>query len=190
MTGMRRTPALIAAGLLLASPAHAAKGPFVSLANTDFVVLISFILFLGLLAYFKVPGLLTKMLDERADGIRKDLDEARALREEAQTLLASYERKQKDVQVQAERIVEAARADAAATAEQAKRELESTITRRLAAADEQLASSEASAVKAVRDQAITIAIAAASEVMAKQMDATKAGTLIDDGIREVRAKLH
>ena len=106
--------------LAAASPALAASGPFFSLSNTNFVVLISFILFLGILAYFKVPGMIGKMLDDRAAGIQSELDEARALREEAQTLLASYERKQAQVKEQAERIVAAAQEDAKAAAELAK----------------------------------------------------------------------
>ena len=78
----------------LAAPAYAASGPFFSLNNTDFVVTIAFVLFVALLIYLKVPGMVTKMLDQRADGIQSELDEARALREEAQSILASYERKQ------------------------------------------------------------------------------------------------
>jgi hypothetical protein len=65
------------------------------------------------------------MLDKRADGIKSELDEARALREEAQTLLASYERKQREVAEQSERIVAQARTDAESAAEAAKADLES-----------------------------------------------------------------
>ena len=64
-----------------ATPALAAEGPFVSLFNTNFVVLVAFLLFVGVLVYLKVPGLLGRMLDDRAEGIRRDLDEAKALRE-------------------------------------------------------------------------------------------------------------
>ena len=104
--------------LTMASPALAASGPFVSLTNTNFVVLIAFLLFVGALLYLKVPSLLGGLLDKRAIGIQSELDEARALREEAQTLLASYERKQKEVQDQADRIVTQAKAEAQAAAEQ------------------------------------------------------------------------
>lgn len=176
--------------LSFASPALAAKGPFVSLANTDFVVLISFLIFLGVLVYFKVPTMLMGMLDRRADAIQSELDEARALREEAQTLLASYERKHLEVKEQAERIVATAKADAATAAEEAKADLEASIARRLAAAQDQIASAEASAVREVRDQAVSIAVAAAGEVIAKQMSATDANKLIDDAIGEVETKLH
>ena len=92
---MRKLATLLA--LTAASPAFAASGPFLSLHNTNFVVLLAFILFIGVLVYYKVPGMLAAMLDKRADDIQSELDEARTLREEAQTLLASYERKQKEV---------------------------------------------------------------------------------------------
>lgn len=175
---------------LMASPALAASGPFFSLGNTDFVVLIAFLLFIGVLVYFKVPGLIGGMLDKRADDIKSELDEARSLREEAQTLLASYERKQQEVAEQADRIVAHAKDEAKIAAEQAKVDLQDSIARRLAAAEDQIASAQASAVKEVRDTAITVAVSAASEVIAKQMNATAGNKLIDDAIKQVEAKLH
>ena len=123
--------------LTAATPAFAASGPFFSLTNTDFIVPMAFILFIRVLFYFKVPSLLGGMLDKRAEGIQSERDEARALREEAQTILASYERKQKEVQGQADAIVAAAKQEAEAAAAQAKVDLEKSIARRLAAAEDQ-----------------------------------------------------
>ena len=173
-----------------ASPAFAATGPFFSLGNTDFVVLIAFLVFIAVLFYFKVPSMIGGALDNRAAGIQAELDEARALREEAQTLLASYERKQREVQEKADAIVAAAKQDAVLAAEQAKVDLEKSIARRLAAARDQIASAEASAIKEVRDQAVSVAVAAAGEVLAKQMTAAQANKLIDASIADVEAKLH
>lgn len=118
---------IILAAALAASPAMAASGPFFSLHNTNFVVLIAFLVFIGILVYFKVPGLLGGMLDKRAVEIKGELDEARQLREEAQSLLASYERKQKEVQDQADSIVANAKAEAEAAAVQAKDDLQKSI---------------------------------------------------------------
>lgn len=187
---MMRFAATLAVLASMTSPAFAAKGPFFSLQNTDFVVLIGFILFIAVLLYFKVPTLLGGMLDKRAAGIKSELDEARALREEAQTMLASYERKQKEVQEQADRIVAHAKEEAAEAAAKAKEDLKLSIARRLKAAEEQIASAEASAVKEVRDGAVTIAIAAAKQVIAEQLSAKDANKLIDDSISDVAAKLH
>ncbi|WP_170755017.1 F0F1 ATP synthase subunit B [Ruegeria lacuscaerulensis] len=186
---MRNTLALILT-LGAASPALAASGPFFSLGNTDFVVLLGFIVFIAVLFYFKVPGMIGGALDKRAEGIKSELDEARALHEEARSLLASYERKQREVQSQADAIVAAAKDDAVLAAEQAKVDLEKSIARRLAAAQDQIASAEASAVKEVRDQAITVAVSAANAVLVKQMTATQANKLIDAAIADVGEKLH
>ena len=176
--------------LSAASPALAATGPFFSLSNTNFIVSIAFLLFIGILFYFEVPAKVGGLLDSRAEGIQSELDEARALREEAQTLLASYERKQAQVQDQADRIVEAAKADAKAAAQQAKADLETSIARRIAAAEDQIASAEAAAVKEVRDQAIQVAVAVAREEMARQMSKSDASALIDASIEEIGTKLH
>ncbi|MFU8883117.1 MAG: F0F1 ATP synthase subunit B [Rhodobacterales bacterium] len=185
-------PALLApAALALTSgQALAAEGPFFSLRNTDFVVLVSFLVFIGIVVYFKVPALIGGLLDKRATAIRSELDEARALREEAQTLLASYERKQKEVQEQANRIVAQAKDEAANAAAQAKEDLKKSIARRIAAAEDQIASAEAAAIKEVRDRAVIIAIGAARDVIAKQMTAADGNKLIEDGIGVVEAKLH
>ena len=190
---MRNTLTLLA--VFAAAPAFAAsKNPFSAdfwkLSNTDLIVAISFLLFIGVLFYFKVPGLLGGLLDKRAEGIQSELDEARQLREEAQSLLASYERKQQEVKEQADRIVDAAKESAKEAAEQAKKDLAASIERRVQAAEDQIASAEASAVKQVRDEAARIAIAAAGEVITKGMSAAKSDAMIDDAIKVVQAKLH
>lgn len=188
---------MIPALLLLAQPALAAgegespHGLFnPSLGNTDFVVLIGFVLFIAVLFYFNVPAMLGGMLDKRAEGIKSDLDEARALREEAQTLLASYERKSREVADQADRIVAQAKADAEAAAAQARADLERSIARRLEAAEEQIANAEQKAVRSVRNRAAEVAIAAAADSLAKGMAAADANKLIDDAIGQVEARLH
>ena len=101
------------------------------LNNTKIVVAIGFVIFVGVLIYFGVPGMLTRKLDARAVRIKQELDEARALRDEAQTLLAGYERRQKEVRAQAEDIVTAARAEAEKAAEAAKEDIRNSVARRL-----------------------------------------------------------
>jgi F-type H+-transporting ATPase subunit b len=178
-----------AVSLVAASPAWAA-GKGISLQNTDFVVFLGLVVFIGILVYFKVPGMIGKMLDGRAEGIEAELNEARALREEAQRLLASYERKQREVKDQADRIVAAAKEEATIAAKQARADLEVSLARRIAAAEDQIANAQAAAIKEVRDQSVTVAIAAARDVIAQQMTAAESNALIETAIAEVDAKLH
>jgi len=183
-----KKPAILAS--LVATPAFASEGPFFSLANINFITTLGFLLFLAVLFYYKVPGLVIAQLDKRAAGIQNDLNEARKLREEAQTILASYERKQKEVHDQAGRIVEAAREEASLAAAAAKADLKESIARRLQAADGQIASARDAAVKDVRDSAVALAVAAARDVVAKEMTAAQGNKLIDAAIKDVEAKLH
>ena len=176
--------------LIAAQPAFAASGPFFSLSNTNFIVMIAFLLFVGLVIYAKVPSTLGKMLDKRSGHIRSDLEEARRLREEAQSVLASYERKSREVQAQADQIVAAAKRDAEAAAEKAKADLKVSIERRLKAADEQIASAEVKALREVKDRAASVAIAAAGDVLSKQLSAADRAAMIDSSISEVEARMN
>ncbi len=186
---MTRLTILIVAAFA-ATPALAAGERFFSLANTNFVVLIAFLLFIGVIVYFKVPPKLIALLDKRADQIRADLDEARAVREEAQQLLASFERKSRDVTEQADRILKQAKEEAQNVADEAKVALAESLERRLKAADEQIATAEAAAIREVRDRAVQVAIAAAGDVIAKSMTAADANARIEQSIAVVEDKLH
>lgn len=185
---MKKLVSLIA--LTAATPAFAATGPFFSLHNTNFIVLLGFLVFVGILIYAKVPSKIGGMLDDRAAGIKSEIEEARALRDEAQSILATYERKQREVQEQSDAIVAQAKIDAEAAAAKAKEDLAASIKRRLAAAEEQVEAAQAAAVRDVRNAAITVAVSAAQDVIAKNMTATEANKLIDQSINEVGAKLH
>ncbi len=181
---------ITAAAALSASPALAASGPFFSLGNTDFIVLIAFLIFVGILIYAGVPGLLGRLLDKRAATIKAELEEARALREEAKTILASYERKQKEVLEQSDRIVASARDEARAAADKARADLKISIDRRVKAAEEQIALAEQTAIRQVRERAVAVAVAAAGDLLAKNSTEEWTTASIDDAIAQVEAKLH
>lgn len=160
------------------------------LNNTEIVVAIGFVIFVGILVYYRVPQMLGQKLDERAVRIKAELDEARALRDEAQTLLAGYERRQKEVADQAKDIVAAARAEAERAAEQAKEDIRKSVARRMQTATEQIAAAEQAAVRQIKDSAVTVAVAAAGDVLREHLKAAEANKIIDAAIKEVGEKLH
>ena len=69
-------------------------------------------------------------------------------------------------------------------------DLKAAIARRLASATDQIASAEAAAIRQVREQAVSVAVAAAGDVLSKQMTAEAASSSIDDAIAQVEARLH
>ena len=158
--------------------------------DATFWVGAAFVLFVGILVYLKVPGMLTGALDERAKKISDDLDQARELREEAQVLLATYQRKQRDALKEAEEIIAHAKEEAMREAEQAEKKLEEAVARRQQAALNKIALAEAQAENEVRDAAIEIAIAAATAVVAQQVQGDRADALVNTAIQDLRQHLN
>ena len=153
-------------------------------------VAVAFVLFVGVIVYLKVPGMITRALDERADKIRRELEEAQRLREEAQALFADYQRKQKNALKEAEEIISHANLEAKRLAAQAEADLKAALERRRALAELKIAQAEAQALKDVRDAAAEIAVAAAGQVIAGQLKGPAADALVERAIADVKAKLH
>ena len=156
----------------------------------EFWVLVSFVLFLAMLAYYKVPALIGTALDARADSIRKELEEARRLREEAQELLADYQRKAADAETEAKSIIDDARRDAEAMGTEARRALKESLERRTRLAEDKIARAEAQAIAEVRAAAIDKAMAAAETVLKGKVSGSVASGLVDQGIRDLKSKLN
>ncbi|MCY6381720.1 F0F1 ATP synthase subunit B [Hoeflea prorocentri] len=158
--------------------------------DASFWALVSLILFLALLAYLKVPGMLTKSLDDRADKIRNELDEARRLREEAQQLLAEYQRKRKDAEKEASEVIAAAEHEAAGLVAEARQKTDDYVKRRTAMAEQKIALAEAEAVNEVRQSAIDIAVSAAQTIIADKADEKTTGELFKSSVAELKERLN
>ncbi len=153
-------------------------------------VLVSFILFLALLAYLKVPAMLGKMLDDRASKIAKELDDARKLREEAAALLDEYKKKRATAEKEAAEIIAGARADAQAFASDSKKKLADTMDRRAKQAEQKIAQAEAAAVKDVRNAASDLAIARAADIFSTSAKGKGGENLVAELIAAVKSRLN
>jgi F-type H+-transporting ATPase subunit b len=160
------------------------------LGLAEFWVAIAFVVFLLILAYYKVPKLIAKALDDRADAIRKDLDEARRLREEAQSLLADYQKKHRGVGQEADSIIDLARREAEALAHETRASLKERLERRTRQAEDKIARAEAQAVDEVRATAIDVAVAAAEKILREKMAGASGAALIDQSIRDLKGRLN
>jgi F-type H+-transporting ATPase subunit b len=160
------------------------------LRTAEFWVGIAFVAFLLILAYYKVPALIAKALDDRATGIRKELDEARRLREEAQALLADYQRKHRNAGQEAEAIIELARREAEAFAAETRKSLAETVERRRKQAEDKIARAETQAVEDVRAAAVDMAIAAAEKILREKAAGASGAALIDESIKTLKTRLN
>ena len=98
-------------------------------SDPTFWTAVGFVIFVAAVARVVWRGA-TKALDDRAAGIKASIDDAAALREEAQALLADYRKKQQGAEEEARAMLDHAREEAARIAEEAERALEEALGRR------------------------------------------------------------
>ncbi len=167
------------------SAGHAeATGPF---ADPTLWATVAVFIFLGILVWKKVPAALNKSLDDRADRIKNELDNARLLREKAQAALADAERQQAEAEENAKEIVASAKREAQEFAKTSREDLKERMARREKMAEERIARAESEAMQQVRTAAADAAAAAAAKIIGEQTSA--ADGIFDNSLGEVKKAL-
>jgi F-type H+-transporting ATPase subunit b len=159
------------------------------LRDPEIWVAAAFIIFVALTAK-PIGRAIAKGLDGRAAKIKAQLDEARALRDEAERLLAEHQRKQIAAVKEVEAILARAREEAERVRRESAANLEAALARREKMAMDKIVQAEAQAVADVRNQAVDVAMAAAAKLLKEGIDAGKGDELIDSAIKELDRKLH
>jgi len=159
------------------------------LLEAEFWVLVAFVIFVAIV--WKVGGgkALLDAIDSRAARIRAELAEAQRLREEAQALLASYERRRAEAEREAAEIVASAREEAQRLARETEEKMADFVKRRTAAAEAKIARAEAQAAAEVRAAAVDAAIKASERVLCEITGPT-AEALVTRSLADVRSKLN
>jgi F-type H+-transporting ATPase subunit b len=173
---------------LLAAAAHGAEehaeaaafgippGGYVALAMIT-VILIA----LGV----RVPRIIAGLLDNRIAGIRKQLDEAKALRAEAEKLRDEYVRKTAEAESEIAVLREGAERQAEEIVQKAKADASALIERHKTLAADRIATAERTAVEELRAKVASAAAAAARELIAKNHGETDDRKLADRIIAEI-----
>ncbi len=155
----------------------------------EFWVFLAFVIFV-VLVWRKAKTAIFGALDERADRIRRELEEAQRLREEAQALLAQSQRKQREALKEAEAIVAHAREEAERLIRATEADLDAQMKRREAQAMDKIAQAEATALQQVRDMTVDVAVEATRRILVERMDERSSAALVDDAIRGLPQNLH
>jgi F-type H+-transporting ATPase subunit b len=154
------------------------------LADAEFWVLIAVLIFVAGV-WKPASRAIVGALDARATRIAGELDQAKRLRDEAEQLLAEYQRKQREALGEAQAIIAHARDEAERIAAQSARDLEQALERRRRLAEERIAQAEAKALDEIRAAAVDVAIAAARNVIVSDLDEQRGAALIDGAIAQL-----
>jgi F-type H+-transporting ATPase subunit b len=155
--------------------------------DAELFVAIGFAIFLGVLAWVGAHKKLATALDGRVNRIKSELAEAERLRSEAETLLASFEKRREEAEAEAKAIVAQAKTEAELLAQEARQRLEEFVVRRTRQVEEKIAQAEAQAAAEVRASAADAAVKIAEAVLRKGVAGTD---FVSAGIAEVRSLVH
>jgi F-type H+-transporting ATPase subunit b len=153
-------------------------------------VAIAFVLFLGLLVYMGAHRRVIDGIDTRRSRIKAELDEAVRLRQEAEAVLAEFERKGREAEAEAASIVAGAKAEAERMAAEAKARMEDFVVRRTKMAENKIAQAEARALADVRAAAADAAVAAAEKILSAAAKGKVAEDLLARGIDDIKKKFN
>jgi F-type H+-transporting ATPase subunit b len=159
-------------------------------ADPELFVLLGFIVFVGILFYVGAHRMLLKTLDARGEAIKAELGEAAKLRDEANALLASFEKKSAEAEANAAAIVAEARAQAEQMAKDAAERMNEFIARRTRQAEAKIAFAEAQAAADVRAAAADRAAKAAESMLREQMQGEAGTILVAREIAGVKSRLN
>ena len=153
------------------------------------IVAIAFFVFL-LLLFKPVAKFLSRALDQRSERIAKELAEATRLREEAQVTLAAYQKRQREVNEEAEQLLRAAKEAALRLQEEAKIQLKKAVENRVAQANDKIAQEEQKAVQEVHRRVVEIAAQAAKNLITEEYQDEANDLLIKLAMKDTNRVLH
>ncbi|MAC08454.1 MAG: ATP F0F1 synthase subunit B [Rhodobiaceae bacterium] len=157
--------------------------------DATFFVALSFVLFVVFVIWAGLPSTIIKSLDDRSEQIKKELDEARILHEEAQKLLATEKRKLEQCDAEVEDILKQASEQAALITEKSYKLLKEEIQRKQKQADLKIAQARDEAVREVKAKASELSLIITKEYLKENIDDNAASDLIDKSISDLKDNL-
>ncbi|TVQ39436.1 MAG: ATP F0F1 synthase subunit B [Geminicoccaceae bacterium] len=154
----------------------------------DLVKLAGLLIFLALI-WRPASRFLLNGLDARSARIKDELEQAHRLREEAQSMLAKYQRELHEGEARAQAILRHAEEEAARQERLMREKLETAMQRRTKQAMDRIATAEARALQDIRAQAAMLSVRATESLLKTRLDGEQAKVMLHRSLDEVRSRL-
>ena len=154
--------------------------------DATFWVAISFVIFVGVLFYFKVPQKIYDALDESIKKIRKDVEDAEKLKDEAKNILSEYETKISKSKQEINLMLKKAQNDSEKNLIKTNEEFHKIFENRKKMAEDKIKQMKTEALKEVRNSSIDIAIQALEKIIKNSIDKKKLDKIYISSIDETK----
>jgi F-type H+-transporting ATPase subunit b len=157
--------------------------------DATFWVAISFVLFIGLLVYFKIPQKVNEMLNLLISNIKNEIDESEKLRNEAKTLLDSSQTKLDSANNEAGKITDQAKKDSEKLVIEINEKFYKSAEIKKKLAETKINQMKEAAIKEIKDTSIKIAIDSVKKIISTSVDKNKLDTIFEKDLEEVKTEL-
>jgi F-type H+-transporting ATPase subunit b len=147
--------------------------------------LVAFTIFVAIAIYLKAPSIIAKLLDEQIERVKKELSDAIDLKEEANSLLAEYQRKKEDAEQEAIEIISSAKERAKTYESSALIKSEEIIKRQEAQSIEKINQAEIQAMSRIRKTIIDQSIDSAEKLVSEKISTEKSDQILSDSLKDL-----
>tara|TARA_B100000029_G_scaffold303196_1_gene296031 strand:- start:260 stop:757 length:498 start_codon:yes stop_codon:yes gene_type:complete len=154
--------------------------------DATFWVAISFLIFIGVVFYFKVPQKVNQSLDESIKKIKEEIDNAEKLKDEAKNILGEYESKISKSKEEIKNLIRKAEKQAENNIIKTNEEFHKIVENRKKAAEEKIRQMKVQAIKDVKNSSVDIAIRSVEKVIKNSIDKKKLDKIYISSIDEVK----
>ena len=157
--------------------------------DATFWVAISFVLFIGLLVYFKIPQKVNEMLNQLIVNIKNEIDESEKLRNEAKTLLDSSQKKLDSANSEALKITDQAKKDSENLVIEINERFHKSAEIKKKLAEVKISQMKEAALKEIKDTSIKIAVDSVKKIISTSVDKNKLDAIFEKDLEEAKTEL-
>jgi F-type H+-transporting ATPase subunit b len=157
--------------------------------DATFWVAISFFIFLGVLVYFKIPQKIKHILEETISNIKKQIDEAEKLKEEAKNILSDHEKKISNSKAEVKLMIDKANEDSEKNIIRTNKDFHNIMENRKKNAEERIKQMKNQALKDIKNTSVEIAIESVKKLLKNSLDKSKLDKIYLSSIEETKLAL-
>ena len=157
--------------------------------DATFWVAISFVIFFGALAYFKIPEKINNLLRNMISDIKKEIDESEKLRTETKSMLDEAQKKLDSADKEVNKILKQAKEDGQKLVLEMNEKLHNSSEIKKNAAQQKINQMKENAIKDIKNTSIKIAVESVKKIISTSVDKSKLDNLFDKNLQETKAEL-
>ena len=157
--------------------------------DATFWVTISFLIFLGILFYFKIPQKIKETLEQNISNIKNQIIEAEKLKEDAKNILTEHEKKISNSKKEVKEMIDKANDEAEKNVIRVNKEFHNLMENKKKNAEERIRQLKNQAEKDIKNASVKIAIESVEKLIKNSLDKSKLDKIYSSSIEETKLAL-